>query len=114
MEMLQRVGLEAYADKFPSQMSGGEQQRVSIARALAKNAPIILGDEPTGALDSETGVAVLELLSKLNRENGNTVIIVTHNADIARCADKVIRMKNGKIKEITRNENPVAVSEVQW
>ncbi|MBE6818008.1 MAG: ABC transporter ATP-binding protein [Ruminococcaceae bacterium] len=114
MEMLQRVGLEAYADKFPSQMSGGEQQRVSIARALAKNAPIILGDEPTGALDSETGVAVLELLSKLNRENGNTVIIVTHNADIARCADKVIRMKNGKIKEITCNENPVAVSEVQW
>ena len=114
MEMLQRVGLEAYADKFPSQMSGGQQQRVSIARALAKNAPIILGDEPTGALDSETGVAVLELLSKLNRENGNTVIIVTHNADIARCADKVIRMKNGKIKEITRNENPVAVSEVQW
>lgn len=114
MEMLQRVGIEAYADKFPSQMSGGEQQRVSIARALAKNAPIILGDEPTGALDSETGVAVLELLSKLNRENGNTVIIVTHNADIARCADKVIRMKNGKIKEITRNENPVAVSEVQW
>ncbi len=114
MEMLRRVGLEAYADKFPSQMSGGEQQRVSIARALAKNAPIILGDEPTGALDSETGVAVLELLSKLNRENGNTVIIVTHNADIARCADKVIRMKNGKIKEITRNENPVAVSEVQW
>ena len=114
MEMLQRVGLEAYADKFPSQMSGGEQQRVSIARSLAKNAPIILGDEPTGALDSETGVAVLELLSKLNRENGNTVIIVTHNADIARCADKVIRMKNGKIKEITRNENPVAVSEVQW
>ncbi len=114
MEMLQRVGLEAYADTFPSQMSGGEQQRVSIARALAKNAPIILGDEPTGALDSETGVAVLELLSKLNRENGNTVIIVTHNADIARCADKVIRMKNGKIKEITRNENPVAVSEVQW
>lgn len=114
MEMLKKVGLEEYADKFPSQMSGGEQQRVSIARALAKNAPIILGDEPTGALDSETGVSVLELLSNLNKENGNTVIIVTHNADIARCADKVIRMKNGKIKDITVNENPVSVREVQW
>ena len=114
MEMLKKVGLENHANKFPSQMSGGEQQRVSIARALAKNPPIILGDEPTGALDSETGIAVLELLSQLNKENGNTVIIVTHNADIARCADKVIRMKNGKIKEITENENPVSVREVQW
>ncbi|MBR2134445.1 MAG: ABC transporter ATP-binding protein [Eubacterium sp.] len=114
MEMLKKVGLEAQADKFPSQMSGGEQQRVSIARALAKNPPILLGDEPTGALDSETGVAVLELLSNLNKENGNTVIIVTHNADIARCADKVIRMKNGKITEIKINENPVSVREVQW
>lgn len=114
MEMLKKVGLEECANKFPSQMSGGEQQRVSIARALAKNPPILLGDEPTGALDSETGIAVLELLSKLNKENGNTVIIVTHNADIARCADKVIRMKNGKIKEITLNENPVPVREVQW
>ena len=114
MEMLRKVGLEEQADKFPSQMSGGEQQRVSIARALAKNPPILLGDEPTGALDSETGVAVLELLSQLNKENGNTVIIVTHNADIARCADKVIRMKNGRIKEITINENPVSVREVQW
>lgn len=114
MEMLKKVGLDAQADKFPSQMSGGEQQRVSIARALAKNPPILLGDEPTGALDSETGVSVLELLSNLNKENGNTVIIVTHNADIARCADKVIRMKNGKIKDITVNENPVSVREVQW
>ncbi len=114
MEMLRAVGLEKQADKFPSQMSGGEQQRVSIARALAKNPPILLGDEPTGALDSETGVAVLELLYKLNKENGNTVIIVTHNADIARCADKVIRMKNGKIKEITINESPASIREVQW
>ena len=114
MEMLKAVGLEKQADKFPSQMSGGEQQRVSIARALAKNPPILLGDEPTGALDSETGVAVLELLYKLNKENGNTVIIVTHNADIARCADKVIRMKNGKIKDITVNESPASVREVQW
>lgn len=114
MEMLKAVGIEKQADKFPSQMSGGEQQRVSIARALAKNPPILLGDEPTGALDSETGVTVLELLYKLNKEKGNTVIIVTHNADIARCADKVIRMKNGKIKDITVNESPASVREVQW
>lgn len=95
-------------------MSGGEQQRVSIARAISKNSPIILGDEPTGALDSKTGVTILELLWKLNKENGNTIIIVTHNADIARCADKVIIMKNGKIKEITVNDNPIPVKEVQW
>ena len=114
MEMLKRVGLEKQANKFPSQMSGGEQQRVSIARAISKNSPIILGDEPTGALDSKTGVTILELLWKLNKENGNTIIIVTHNADIARCADKVIIMKNGKIKEITVNDNPIPVKEVQW
>lgn len=108
------VGLEHCRDKFPSQMSGGEQQRVSIARALAKNPQILLGDEPTGALDSETGVIVLELLQKLCRERGKTVILVTHNADIAKCADKVIRMKNGKIKEIQRNEHPVSVREVEW
>lgn len=113
-ELLKLVGLEHCRDKFPSQMSGGEQQRVSIARALAKNPQILLGDEPTGALDSETGVIVLELLQKLCREQGKTVILVTHNADIAKCADKVIRMKNGKIKEIRRNENPVPVREVEW
>lgn len=113
-ELLQLVGLEHCRDKFPSQMSGGEQQRVSIARALAKNPQILLGDEPTGALDSETGVIVLELLQKLCRERGKTVILVTHNADIAKCADKVIRMKNGKIKEIQRNEHPASVREVEW
>lgn len=113
-ELLKLVGLEHCRDKFPSQMSGGEQQRVSIARALAKNPRILLGDEPTGALDSETGVIVLELLQKLCREQGKTVILVTHNADIAKCADKVIRMKNGKIKEIRKNERPVSVREVEW
>ena len=113
-ELLQLVGLEHCRDKFPSQMSGGEQQRVSIARALAKNPQILLGDEPTGALDSETGVIVLELLQKLCREQGKTVILVTHNADIAKCADKVIRMKNGKIKEIQRNDHPASVREVEW
>ena len=113
-EMLAAVGLADHKDKFPSQLSGGEQQRVSIARALAKKPQIILGDEPTGALDSETGVIVLELLQKLGKEHGNTVVIVTHNADIAKCADKVIRMKNGKISEIVINENPLPVREVEW
>lgn len=113
-ELLEQVGLAHCRDKFPAQMSGGEQQRVSIARALAKNPKIILGDEPTGALDSETGVIVLELLQKLCRENKKTVILVTHNSDIARCADKVIRMKNGRIKEIRLNENPMSVREVEW
>lgn len=114
LELLKSVGLEKCKDKFPSQMSGGEQQRVSIARALAKNPKIILGDEPTGALDSETGVTVLELLQNMCKNQGKTVIIVTHNSDIAKCADKVIRMKNGKISEITRNEKPIPVKEVDW
>lgn len=113
-ELLKLVGLEHCRDKFPSQISEGEQQRVSIARALAKNPQILLGDEPTGALDSETGVIVLELLQKLCREQKKTVILVTHNADIAKCADKVIRMKNGKIKEVRINEHPASVREVEW
>ena len=95
-------------------MSGGQQQRVAIARALVTNADIILADEPTGALDSETGVIVLQLLQKRSKENQDTVILVTHNADIAKCADKVIRMKNGKIREIVENEHPLAVEEVEW
>ncbi len=113
-EMLKAVGLESHRNKFPSQMSGGEQQRVSIARALAKNPGVILGDEPTGALDSETGVVVLELLQDMCRKKHNTVILVTHNADIAQCADRVIRMKNGKIREISVNAHPIPVKEVSW
>ena len=101
-ELLKLVGLSECRNKFP------------IARALAKNPKILLGDEPTGALDSETGVIVLELLQKLCKEEKRTVILVTHNADIAKCADKVIRMKNGKIREIYRNENPLSVKEVEW
>ena len=95
-------------------MSGGEQQRVSIARALAKHPKILLGDEPTGALDSGTGVIVLELLQNLCRNEGNTVILVTHNADIAKCADTVFHMKNGKIIRTEKNEHPLPVREVQW
>ena len=113
-KMLEAVGLTEHKNKFPAQLSGGEQQRVSIARALSKKPRIILGDEPTGALDSETGVIVLQLLQKRSRENQDTVILVTHNADIAKCADKVIRMKNGKIREIVENEHPLDVEEVEW
>ena len=113
-KLLDMVGLSKCRNKFPAQMSGGEQQRVSIARALAKNPKILLGDEPTGALDSETGVIVLELLQKLCREEKKTVIIVTHNSDIAKCEDKVIRMKNGKIKDIMVNDKPLDVKEVDW
>lgn len=113
-KLLDMVGLSKCRNKFPAQMSGGEQQRVSIARALAKNPKILLGDEPTGALDSEIGIIVLELLQRLCREEKKTVIIVTHNSDIAKCADKVIRMKNGKVKAITINENPLDVKEVDW
>lgn len=113
-ELLKAVGLEAHRNKFPSQLSGGEQQRISIARALAKDPAIILGDEPTGALDSETGIIVLEFIIDMCRSRNKTAVIVTHNADIARCADKVIRMKNGKIVESYINENPVPVRAVEW
>ena len=113
-KMLSLVGLAAKYKSKPNQLSGGEQQRVSIARALSKKPRIILGDEPTGALDSETGVIVLQLLQKCSRENQDTVILVTHNADIAKCADKVIHMKNGKIREIAENEHPLDVEEVEW
>ena len=113
-EMLDRVGLSDQKHKFPAQMSGGQQQRVSIARALAKDPKIILGDEPTGALDSETGRIVIELLQKLSTEDGNTVILVTHNADIAKCANKVIHMKNAKIKSVKINEHPLSADEIEW
>ena len=113
-DMLEAVGLADHIHQFPSELSGGEQQRVSIARALAKNPKILLCDEPTGALDSETGVMVLTLIHDICRKENKTVVLVTHNADIALCADRVIRMRNGKIAEISVNENPVPVSEVNW
>lgn len=112
--VLEAVGLEKHMHKFPSQLSGGEQQRVSIARALCKNPALILGDEPTGALDSETGIIVLELLQKMCKENNKTVILVTHNAAYGKCADKIIYMKNGGIREIRKNDNPIPVNECEY
>ncbi|MDR0813236.1 MAG: ABC transporter ATP-binding protein [Oscillospiraceae bacterium] len=113
-EVLALVGLADHAGQFPAQLSGGEQQRVSIARAVAKNPTMLLCDEPTGALDSETGVVVLEMLQTMSRKHGRTVIIVTHNAALAEAADRVVRIKNGKIREIIENPAPKAVSEVNW
>ena len=115
-EALKGVGLEKHSKKFPNQLSGGEQQRVSIARAVAKNPKLLLCDEPTGALDSNTGVEVLKLLRKqCDGNNGaNTVIIVTHNVLIAEIADTVINVKNGKIESIVKNEKPKKIDEVKW
>ena len=115
-EAIKAVGLEQHMNKFPNQLSGGEQQRVSIARAIAKKPKLLLCDEPTGALDSKTGVEVLKLLKKqCDGNNGaNTVIIVTHNSLFADIADTVIRVKNGKIESVTANENPKKIDEVKW
>ena len=100
-------------NKFPNQLSGGEQQRVSIARAIAKNPSMLLCDEPTGALDSATGVTILKLL-KEQTERGKTVIIVTHNSLFADVADVVVRLKNGKIRSVSEVENPKSIDEVEW
>ena len=115
-EILKEVGLGEHFNKFPNQLSGGEQQRVSIARAIAKDPLLLLCDEPTGALDSRTGVEVLKLLKdQCNSNNGeNTVIVVTHNSLIAEIADRVINLKNGKVEKIEVNENPKKISEVNW
>lgn len=115
-EAIKAVGLEKHMNKFPNQLSGGEQQRVSIARAIAKNSKLLLCDEPTGALDSKTGVEVLKLLKKqCGGNNGaNTVIIVTHNSLFSEIADTIIRVKNGKIESVTSNENPKNIDEVKW
>lgn len=112
IEILNKVGLGGQENKFPNQLSGGEQQRVSIARAIAKNPKLLLCDEPTGALDSNTGVEILKLLRECTGEN--TVVIVTHNALIADVADRVIRLKNGKIIENVVNAQPKNINEVNW
>lgn len=113
-KVLASVGLQDHSNQFPSQLSGGEQQRVSIARAICKNPAMLLCDEPTGALDSETGTVILSLLQQLCRENNKTVIIVSHNAALAEAADKVIHIKNGKITNVIINEHPIDISEVNW
>ena len=112
--VLQDVGLGDRLNNFPAQLSGGEQQRVSIARALAKNPKLLLCDEPTGALDYNTGKAILKLLQDTCRERGMTVILITHNSAITPMADRVIKMKNGKVDSMTENPNPVSVETIEW
>lgn len=113
-KVLEQVGLKDRKNNFPAQLSGGEQQRVSIARALAKNPKLLLCDEPTGALDYNTGKSVLKLLQDTCRERGMTVVIVTHNLAIAPMADKVIRIKNGKVESEEINKNPLPVERIEW
>lgn len=112
--VLQEVGLSNRMDNFPAQLSGGEQQRVSIARALAKNPKLLLCDEPTGALDYITGKSILKLLQDTCREKGVTILVITHNLAIAPMADKVIKVKNGKIDQILHNKRPTPVEYIEW
>lgn len=113
-EILNRVGLLDHKNKFPNQLSGGQQQRVSIARAVVKNPEILLCDEPTGALDSETGIMVLKLLHDVCKEYKKTTIIVTHNANLQAVGDKVIKVRNGQISDFIINEHPLDIMEVEW
>jgi putative ABC transport system ATP-binding protein len=113
-DILQEVGLNDRNSHFPSQLSGGEQQRISIARAIIKNPRLLLCDEPTGALDYQTGILILELLKKINRETGCTVVLITHNMAIGGMGDRVVRMRSGEIVEITENANPVSPDSIEW
>ena len=113
-EVLTDVGLGDRLDNFPAQLSGGEQQRVSIARALAKNPKLLLCDEPTGALDYNTGKAILKLLQNMCRERGMTVIVITHNQALAPMADRLIHIKNGHVSRMELNENPTSIDEIEW
>lgn len=114
VQILKDVGLEDRMKNFPSQLSGGEQQRVAIARALAKNPKLLLCDEPTGALDYQTGKAILKLLQDTGRQTGMTVIIITHNSALTAMADRVIRVKNGTVVSEVVNEKPQDISEIEW
>lgn len=113
-KVLEDVGLGYRLDNFPAQLSGGEQQRVSIARALAKNPKLLLCDEPTGALDYNTGKAILKLLQNMCRERGMTVIVITHNQALAPMADRLIHIKNGQVSHMETNENPMSIDEIEW
>ena len=113
-ETLDKVGLSERKGNFPAQLSGGEQQRVSIARALAKNPKLLLCDEPTGALDYNTGKQILQLLQDTCRKEGITVVLITHNSALAPMADRLIRFKSGKVIEMTINENPIPIAEIEW
>ena len=113
-ETLEKVGLEKRLANFPAQLSGGEQQRVSIARAVAKNPKLLLCDEPTGALDYQTGKQILQLLQDTCRADGITVVLITHNSALAPMADRLIRFKSGKVTEVTRNPNPMPISQIEW
>ena len=113
-EVLRSVGLEARMSNFPAQLSGGEQQRVAIARAIAKNPQLLLCDEPTGALDYNTGKSILKLLQLMSRKNGMTVIIITHNSALTAMADRVIQVKNGTVTSQEVNDRPVPVEEIEW
>ena len=113
-QILTDVGLEDRMSNFPSQLSGGEQQRVAIARALAKNPKLSLCDEPTGALDYQTGKAILQLLQDTGRKTGMTVIIITHNSALTAMADRVIKVKNGTVSSVKLNEHPQDIAEIEW
>ncbi len=113
-KVLERVGLAERLNNFPAQLSGGEQQRVSIARALAKNPKLLLCDEPTGALDYNTGKQILKLLQDTSRETGMTVIVITHNQALTPMADRVISMKSGRVVDMQINENPMSVEDIEW
>ena len=113
-EVMREVGLGDRMDNFPAQLSGGEQQRVSIARALAKNPKLLLCDEPTGALDYNTGKAILKLLQDTCRQKGMTVVLITHNSAIAPMADRVIKIKNGRVSDMSVNAHPVSVETIEW
>jgi len=114
VEVLNNVGLKDRMQNFPSQLSGGEQQRVSIARALAKNPKLLLCDEPTGALDYNTGKSILKLLSDTSKKHGMTVIVITHNSAITPIADKIITLRSGKVESVVKNNNPMPIEKLEW